>query len=214
MKTKVFSVTGEEIKDIELNDGVFACDISEPSIYYAIKNELANLRVGTASTKTRGTVSGSTAKLYRQKGTGNARAGSAKSPVRVGGGTIFGPHPRDYHYQLPKKIKKSAYRSILSLKLKDDRLKIVEDFSIDTGKTKALLSVLKNLVPTDRTVIVLGRDDALLKQAGSNLPGVSFLAANRLRAHDLFYAKNLLVLESAAASLNQILAVESKRGNK
>ncbi len=208
MKEKVFSIKGEKIKDIELNDGVFACDVSEASIYYAIRNELANLRVGTACTKTRGQVAGSTAKLYRQKGTGNARSGSVKSPVRVGGGTIFGPAPRDYSYQMPKKIKRLAYRSILSLKVKEDRLKVVENFSIESGKTKDLVAILKNFGKTERTVVVLGNDDAMLKQAGNNIKGVSFLSANRLRAHDLFYGKNILVLESAVKSLNEIYGAE------
>lgn len=208
MKEKVFSIKGEKVKDIELNDGVFGCDISEASIYYAIRNELANLRVGTACTKTRGEVRGSTAKLYRQKGTGNARAGSVKSPVRVGGGTIFGPSPRDYSYRMPKKVKKLAYRSILSLKVKEDRLKVVENFSIESGKTKDLLSILKNFGKTERTVVVLGSDDVMMKRAGKNIPGVSFLAANRLRAHDLFYGKNILVLESAVVSLNEMYGTE------
>lgn len=204
MKEKVFSIKGEEIKDIELNDDVFGCDVSEASIYYAIRNELANKRVGTACTKTRGEVRGSTAKLYRQKGTGNARAGSVKSPVRVGGGTIFGPKPRDYSYNIPKKVKRLAYRSILSLKQKESSLKVVEDFTVESGKTKDLVSILKALGETRRTVLVLGNDDAKVKQAGRNIPGLTFLSANRLRAHDLFYGKNVIVLESAVQNLNEI----------
>ncbi len=204
MKGKVFSIKGEEIKDIELEDSVFGCDVSEGCIYYAIRNELANKRVGTACTKTRGEVRGSTAKLYRQKGTGNARAGSVKSPVRVGGGTIFGPKPRDYSYRIPKKMKKLAYCSILSQKIKENRLKVVEDFSVENGKTKDLVEILKNLSDEKRTVLVLGGDDSKLKQAARNIPGLTFLSANRLRAHDLFYGKTVLVLESAAKSLNDI----------
>lgn len=204
MKEKVFSIKGEEIKDIELNDDVFGCDVSEASIYYAIRNELANKRVGTACTKTRGEVRGTTAKMYRQKGTGNARAGSVKSPVRVGGGTVFGPKPRDYSYKLPKKAKHLAYRSILSLKLKENALKVVEDFTVETGKTRDLAAILKTVGESRRTVLVLGDDDAKVKQAGRNLPWLTFLSANRLRAHDLFYGKNLIVLESAVKSLNDI----------
>jgi len=210
MKEKVFSIKGEEIKDIELNQEVFGCDISEASIYYAIRNELANLRVGTACTKTRGEVRGSTAKLYRQKGTGNARAGSAKSPIRVGGGTIFGPKPRDYSYRMPKKMKRLAYRSILSMKLKESQLRVVEDFTVESGKTKDLLEILKGLGQELRTIVVLGNDDAMVKRAGKNIPWVKFLSANRLRAHDLFYGKNILILESAAKSLNEIYAVDKK----
>lgn len=204
MKEKVFSIKGEEIKDIELNQDVFGCEVSEASIYYAIRNELANLRVGTACTKTRGEVRGSTAKLYRQKGTGNARAGSKKSPIRVGGGTIFGPKPRDYSYRMPKKMKRLAYKSILSLKLKEKQLKVVEDFTVESGKTKDLLAILNNLSQDLRTIVVLGDNDSMIKRAGKNIPWVSFLSASRLRAHDLFYGKNIIVLESAANNLNEI----------
>lgn len=208
MEQKVFSVKGEQVKNIELKDSVFACDISEASIYYAIRNELANKRVGTACTKTRGEVAGSTIKLYKQKGTGNARAGSVKSPVRVGGGTIFGPKPRDYSYNLPKKMKKLAFRSILSLKGKEDRLKVVEDFTVASKKTKELVAILKNLVNGRRTVIVLNDENQDIKVAARNIPGVTFLSANRLRAHDLFYAQDIVLLESAVKNLNQIYDVQ------
>lgn len=204
MEQKVFSIKGEQIRNIELSDEVFACDVSEASIYYAIRNELANKRVGTASTRTRGEVAGSTIKLYKQKGTGNARSGSVKSPVRVGGGTIFGPKPRDYSYNLPKKVKHLAFRSILSLKGKEDRLKIVEDFTIESKKTKDLVAILKNLGKTRRTVLVLGDDNQEIKQAARNIAGCTFLSANRLRAHDLFYGQNIILLESAAKKLDAI----------
>ena len=117
MKTNVFSIDGSQsAKTIELNDEVFNREVSEGTIYYAVNNELANRRVGTASTKTRGEVNFSNAKPYRQKGTGNARAGDRKSPVWVGGGTIFGPKPRDYSYVLPKKMKRLAMKSLLDRK--------------------------------------------------------------------------------------------------
>jgi large subunit ribosomal protein L4 len=177
--------------------------VSEGSIYHAIRNELANLRVGTACTKTRSEVNGSTRKPWRQKGTGRARAGRRKSPVWVGGGIIFGPRPRDYSYKLPKKVKRLAMVSILSLKNKEDKLKIVQDFTVESGKTKDLLSILNGLVSPEKTVIVLKDDDPMIKRAGSNIPWVSFLSYNRLRAHDLFYGKNILMLESAASQLNE-----------
>lgn len=202
MKKKVFSIKGEEIKDIELNDDVFGCPISEGSIYYAVNNELANRRVGTASTRTRGEVRGSTAKPWRQKGTGHARSGRRRSPLWVGGGIVFGPRPRDYSYSLPKKMKRLAMKSILSMKNQDDQLKFVEDFSVETGRTKDLINILKNFVGSESTVLVLADDDAMIKRAGANIPWLKFLAYNRLNAHDLFYGKNILMLESAAGKLN------------
>jgi large subunit ribosomal protein L4 len=203
MEKKVVSITGEELRTIQLEDSVFAREVSEGSIYHAIRNELANLRVGTACTKTRSEVNGSTRKPWRQKGTGRARAGRRKSPVWVGGGIIFGPRPRDYSYKLPKKVKRLAMVSILSLKNKEDKLKIVQDFTVESGKTKDLLSILNGLVSPEKTVIVLKDDDPMIKRAGSNIPWVSFLSYNRLRAHDLFYGKNILMLESAASQLNE-----------
>ncbi len=208
METKVFSVKGEEIKNITLNDGVFGTDVSEGSIYYAINNELANRRVGTACTKTRGEVRGSNAKPWRQKGTGHARAGDKKSPVWVGGGTIFGPKPRDYSYKMPRKIKRLAMRSILSLKVRQDKIKIVEDFTVESGKTKDLTVILKNLVGDESTVFILNSDDKMLRRAGGNIPWLKFLSYNRLSAHTLFYGKNVIILESAVGNLHDFYSAE------
>ncbi|HAK46998.1 MAG TPA: 50S ribosomal protein L4 [Spirochaeta sp.] len=203
MKAKVFSINGEEIKDITLNDDVFGREVSEGTIYYAIRNELANRRVGTACTKTRSEVRGSGAKPWSQKGTGHARSGSKKSPVWVGGGTVFGPKPRDYSYTMPKKMKRAALKSILSLKAQNDSLVVVEDFSIDTGKTKDLVNILKSLSVEGRSVVILKDDDEMVRRAGRNIPGLSILSYNRLNAHDLFYGKKIVVLETAAGNLNE-----------
>lgn len=208
MKAKVFSIKGEEIKDITLNDDVFGRDVSEGSIYYAIRNELANRRVGTASTKGRSEVVGSGAKPWSQKGTGHARSGSKKSPVWVGGGTVFGPKPRDYSYTMPKKMKRVAMMSILSQKLKQDSLVVVEDFSIESGKTKELAEILKKISGDNKTVIILKDDDALLRRAGRNIPNLSMLTYNRLNAHKLFYSKKIVVLETAANNLNEFYGKE------
>jgi len=203
MKAKVFSVKGEELKDITLDDAVFGREVSEGTIYYAIRNELANMRVGTACTKTRAEVKGSGAKPWGQKGTGRARSGHKRSPVWVGGGTVFGPKPRDYSYTMPRKMKRVAMKSILSLKVQEEKLKVVENFSIESGKTKELVGILGNLVSPERTVIILKDNDQMIKRAGKNIPWVRFLSFNRLRAHDLFYGKNILVMEGAAESLNE-----------
>ncbi|MBU0937288.1 MAG: 50S ribosomal protein L4 [Spirochaetes bacterium] len=209
MQSKVFSVQGKEIKTIELSDAVFGLPVNEDVIWYAINNELANKRVGTADTKTRKDVHGSNRRPYSQKGTGRARQGDVKSPLYVGGGIVFGPHPRDYSYSMPKKAKRLAMKSILSMKAQNSTIKVVEDFSVDSGKTKDLVAVLKNLLPQDkaeRTVIVLKDDDSMVKRAGKNIPWLHFLSYNRLRAHDLFYGRTVLVMESAVNSLNEFYA--------
>lgn len=203
MEKKVYSVQGKEVKTIPLNDEVFAREVSEGSIYNLIKNELANKRVGTADTKTRSEVHGAHQKLWKQKGTGRARMGTKQSPVWVGGGVVFGPHPRDYSYTLPRKLKQLAMKSILSLKAGGENLKVVEDFSITSGKTKDLVTILKNLgVSGEKTVLILSKDDEMVKRAARNVPWLSFLSYNRLRGHDLFYSKNVLVMESAALGLS------------
>ncbi|MCK5198619.1 MAG: 50S ribosomal protein L4, partial [Spirochaetales bacterium] len=178
------------------------------SIYYAINNELANRRVGTASTKTRGEVRGSNAKPWRQKGTGHARSGDKKSPVWVGGGTIFGPKPRDYSYKMPRKMKRLAMKSILSLKVKQEKIKVVEDFTVESGKTRDLTGLLKCFVKDESTVIILKDDDKMLRRAGKNIPWLKFLTYNRLSAHTLFYGRNVLILETAVGNLNDFYGAE------
>lgn len=211
MEKKVYSVDGKELRTITLDDNVFGLPVNEDVIYYAINNELANKRVGTACTKDRSEVHGSNAKPYKQKGTGNARRGDKKSPLTRGGGVIFGPKPRDFSFVLPKKVKRLAMKSILSLKAQDDRLTIVEDFTVESGKTKDLATVLKNFIKDEhRTVIVLKDNDAMIKRAGNNIPTVSFLSYNRLRAHDLFYGQKVIMLESAAKNLADFYNEEAK----
>jgi large subunit ribosomal protein L4 len=203
MNRTVYSIDGKELRVVELSDAVFGLPANEDVIWYAVNNELANLRLGTASTKDRGEVNGSNAKPYKQKGTGNARRGDKKSPLLVGGGTVFGPKPRDFSYAMPKKAKRLAMKSILSLKVQDDRLKIVEDFSVESGKTKDLVKILRALGADERTVVVLKDNDEMVKRAGKNIPWLSFLSYNRLRAHDLFYGRRVIMLETAAKNLNE-----------
>jgi large subunit ribosomal protein L4 len=198
----VYSVDGKELRSIELDDAVFGLPVNEDVIWYAINNELANSRLGTASTKDRGEVHGSNSKPYKQKGTGRARRGDKKSPIMVGGGVVFGPRPRDFSYAIPRKAKRLALKTILSLKAQSDILKVVEDFSVESGKTRDLAGILKNLGEGERTVVILKDDDPKVKQAGANIPWLSFLSYNRLRAHDLFYGRQVIVLESAVKNLN------------
>ena len=210
MEKKVYSIDGKELRTINLDDKVFGLPVNEDVIYYAITNELANKRVGTACTKTRAEVHGSNAKPYKQKGTGHARRGDKKSPINVGGGTIFGPKPRDYSYSIPKKEKRLAMKSILSLQAQSDRLTVVEDFTVESGKTKDLVKILSNFAKDERTVIILKDDDKKIKQAGRNIQNLHFLSFNRLRAHDLFYGRKVIILEGAAKNLSEFYKVEEE----
>ena len=203
MEKKVYSTSGKELRTITLDDKVFGLPVNDDVIYYAITNELANKRVGTACTKTRAEVHGSNNKPYKQKGTGNARRGDKKSPIMVGGGITFGPKPRDFSYAIPKKEKRHAMKTILSAHAQGDRLTVVEDFTIDSGKTKDLVAILNNFAKDERTVLILKDDDEKIKQAGRNIPNLTFLSYNRLNAHDLYYGRKVIVLESAVANLSK-----------
>ena len=200
----IYNEEGTAVGKIELNADVFEVQVSDGCIYYAVKNELANRRVGTACTKTRAEVNYSNTKPFKQKGTGNARRGDKKSPVFVGGGTIFGPRPRDYSYTVPKKVKRNAMRSLLSQAVKEEKMYVVEDFTIDTCKTKDMAAILKNFsIDGQRTVLIMHNDDAQIRRASRNIPNLHVLAYDKLSAKELLYSKKVLMLESAAKNLNE-----------
>ena len=210
MNCKVYSKDGKELRTIALDDNVFGLPVNEDLIWYAINNELSNKRQGNASTKGRAEVHGTNAKPYKQKGTGRARRGDCKSPILVGGGTIFGPKPRDFSYSMPKKAKRLALKTILSLKAQSDTLKIVEDFSVESGKTKDMAKLLENFAPGTRTVLILKDDDPMLKRAASNIPWLKYLSYTRLHAHELFYARQVLMLETAAKNLSDFYGADTE----
>jgi large subunit ribosomal protein L4 len=203
MDAKVVSTAGKALRDTALNDDVFGREVSEGAVCHAIRNELANMRVGTAVTKTRGEVRFSGRKPWRQKGTGRARAGSRRSPVWVGGGTVFGPQMRDYSYRLPRKMKRVAINSILSQKAAQEDLIVVEDFTVESGKTKDMAALVRGITDARRVVLITKEDDPMLKRAARNIPWLQYLNWNRLRAHDLFYAQKVLLMESAATLLGE-----------
>ncbi len=203
MDLPVLSKDGKKKGTVTVSDAVFGREPNMDTIYFAIRNELANRRVGTADTKGRSEVRGSKRKPWRQKGTGRARSGTRRSPIWVGGGTVFGPTPRDYSYSMPRKQKRSAYMSLLSLKIREESLRVIADFSIESGKTKEMASYLSSYVGPESTVLVLDSDSAMTKRAARNIPWLKHLSFNRLSAHDLFYAKNVLVTESGIKKLDE-----------
>ena len=210
MKTKVYDIKGVEKGFIELDDSVFNVEVSDGAIYYAINNELANRRVGTACTKTRAEVNYSNVKPFKQKGTGNARQGDKKSPVRVGGGTIFGPRPRDYSFVLPKKMKRCAIKSLLTASVKDNRLTVLEDFTV-SGKTKEMQAIVDAFMKeSKRTVVILKDDDALVRRAAGNIPYVRVLSYDKLSAKELLYARKILMMEGAAKNLSAFFGPKSE----
>lgn len=197
-----YSKDGKVVGQVELSDTVFNVKINDNLIYELIKSANANLRQGNNSTKERSFVNGGGAKPWRQKGTGRARQGSTRSPQWRGGGIVFGPSPRCYCIELPRKIRREAYRSLLSLKAKQGLIKVVEDFSVESGKTKDIATIGKAL-NVEKGVLLSGSEDQKLKRAIRNIPWFVYNNVKRMSSRDVFYSKTLLITESAVKYINE-----------
>lgn len=205
MIAPVIGADGQPRGETELADDVFGVEVSEGAIYHAIRNELANRRVGTAATKTRGQVRATGRKPWRQKGTGRARAGDRKSPLWTGGGVIFGPQPRSYRYRIPRKAKRRALCSILTQKARAERVTVVEGISAAGGKTKELVRQLEPIAGGARCVWLLSGADPLLLRAGRNVSWLRLRAYDTATAHDLYYSERILLSPEVAAKLAELL---------
>jgi len=196
-----YSINGKVIGQVEIADSVFKAKINDVLLYELIKAANANLRQGTHATKERSAVSGGGIKPWKQKGTGRARQGSIRAPQWKGGGTVFGPRPRDYRIDLPKNIKREAMRSLFSLKMKEGSIKILEDFNVKEGKTKEIAQIGKSL-NIEKGVLITDGEDKLLKRAIRNIPWFLYNNAKRISSRDIFYSKAILITESAVNYLN------------
>ncbi|MCZ7610412.1 MAG: 50S ribosomal protein L4 [Ignavibacterium sp.] len=199
MTLDVFKIDGSKSEEkITLADNIFAIEPNDHAIYLSVKAYLANQRQGTHKTKERGEVSGGGKKPWKQKGRGGARAGTSRSPLWVGGGTIFGPRPRDYRQDLPKKVKRLARKSALSYKVKDEQLVVVEDFSIDKPKTKEFVKILSALKVEGKKVLLLTDTNKInIFKSGRNIPKVKVLEASKASTYDLLNNQILLLQKSA-----------------
>lgn len=199
----VFDLNGEKVGEIALRDEIFAVE-PKPHLFHAtIRAQLAAKRQGTASTKTRSEVRASTKKPWRQKGTGRARAGTRSSPIWRGGGVVFGPKPRSYVLRVPRSVKKAAMRSALSLKLQENRLKILAHFDLPQIKTKAFLKVRDKLGLRNPLIVVDGRNENLYKSA-RNVEGVKVLQAPGLNLFDLLHHDHLVLTQDAVAYVERV----------
>ena len=198
MQLDVYNIQGSKVKKISLSDSVFAVPVNESVVHQALLMQRANKRLGTASTHTRGDVKRSSKKLYAQKHTGRARRGAAESPVMVGGGIAFGPHPRSYRQAMPKKMRKLAIKSVLSDKAQTGMLKIVDKFDFDAPQTRKLLDVLVALGIDSGVLIATTAEDANLIKSAENLAGVETAPANLLNVTDMLSSRVLLMSEAAA----------------
>jgi large subunit ribosomal protein L4 len=196
------SKDGKVVGKVELDDRVFNAKINDVLIYELVKSANANLRQGTHCVKERSFVSGGGAKPYKQKGTGRARQGSTRAPQWQGGGTIFGPQPRDYRIELPKGMKSAAYRALLSLKAKEGSIKVVEDLKVESGKTRDI-AVIGKALDVRKGVLVTDSEDSMLKRALRNIPWFIYNNVKRISGRDIFYSKTLVLTESAVKYLNE-----------
>ena len=197
MKLNVHDATGKEVDAIEVDDAVFGIEPNGPVVHQALLASLSNKRVGTASTKTRGEVRGSTAKIRRQKGTGSSRQGSIRAPQHRHGGIVFGPRPRGYDQALPKRMRRLAIRSVLSAKAADGSLRVVSDLGVKVPSTKAMAGVLKALGFERSVLVVTGQADANVKASARNIENVNLLPAAYLNVVDLLNAQGLLMTVDA-----------------
>ena len=210
MTVPVIGAGGGSRGEVELAEGVFGAAVSEGAIYHAIRNELANRRVGTAATKSRSQVRGTGRKPWRQKGTGRARAGDVKSPLWTGGGVIFGPQPRSYRYRLPRKAKRTAMRSILTQKVREERITVIDGVDANSGKTKDLVRQLEPITGGARSVWLLDKPDAMLVRAARNIPWLRMRACDTVTAHDLYYSERVLLTPAAADRLALLLGAREE----
>ena len=204
MEVPVYSVSGQVVKHIEISDEVFAVPFNEAVVHQAVVRQQANARQGTASTKTRSEVSGSGKKLYRQKHTGMARAGDRRSPTRRGGGIIFGPKPRSYRQEMPKKMRRLALRCALSAKARDAELMVLEKIELDQPKTKEMAGILAALGVSSLALIVTGEPEENVVKSARNLAWIKTMPANMLNVVDILSYKMLLMTEAAVRKAEQL----------
>jgi large subunit ribosomal protein L4 len=205
----VYSVAGEVVRHIDIADDVFAVSANQAVVHRALVRQLANARQGTASTQTRGQVTGSRQKLFRQKHTGRARAGSAKSPLRRGGGVVFGPHPRSYRQAMPKKMRRLAIRCVLSAKAGDNEMLILDELSLAEPKTREMAKILAALEVKGSILIAASDPDVNLVKSASNLPEVKTIPARLLNVVDIVSCKRLLITEAAVRQVERLWGKEA-----
>ncbi len=203
---EVKNLNNEVVGSLDLSDEVFGVPLNEALIYDALKNYQANQRQGTSSTKTRGNVSGSGKKLWRQKGTGRARIASLRSPLWKGGGNVHGPQPRDWSYELPKKMKRGALRSALSERLREGNLLVVEDLSLSDHKTKNFVAAAKALGLDKRALFVDAKAAGNFARASRNVPGITLAADTNVNIYDVLYHEKIVLTREAVNVLQEKLS--------
>jgi large subunit ribosomal protein L4 len=202
---KVRNLKNEEVGEVELSDAVFGAPLNEALIHAAVRNFMANARQGTSATKTRGDVSGAGRKLWKQKGTGRARIASLRSPLWKGGGNVHGPQPRDWSYNMPRKMRQGALRSALSERVREGKVMLVNGWSMDKPKTKDFIDSLRTLGHQGKTLIVDSLENENLILSTRNVQSAKVVNSFALNIYDLLYHEQLIISEAAVKELEQLL---------
>lgn len=205
-KVSTYNITGAQTGEIELNDSVFGVEVNEAVMRQAVLRQLANQRLGTHSTKTRGLVRGGGRKPWKQKGTGRARVGSSRSPLWVGGGTIWGPHPRSYAQKMPRKARRLAVKSALSDKVNTNELFVLDEINLAAPKTKEVVALINNFKFAGEKVLFITDNDEVVERCARNIKGVKAISITGVNIFDLLHYTKLFVTKSAVAKIEEVLA--------
>ena len=201
---KMLNMAGEAVGEIELKDDIFGIEINENAVYTVVKNYLANQRQGTQSAKTRSEVKGGGKKPYRQKGTGHARQGSRRAPNHVGGGIVFAPKPRSYRYSINKKVRRLATKSVLSSKVQENELIVIDDIKFEAPKTKEMVKMLAAVNAEKKALIVLPEVDKNVIKSASNIPGVDTTIVTALNVYDMLNHNSLILTQEAVNKIQEV----------
>jgi large subunit ribosomal protein L4 len=203
-KVNVLNMSGEQVEEIELSDDIFGVEINQHVVYEVVKNQLANKRQGTQSTKTRAEVRGGGRKPWRQKGTGRARQGSIRAPHFTGGGVVFAPKPRDYSYKVPKKVRKLALKSALTSKVEMGEIIVVDKIDFDAPKTKEMANFLSNINADKKALIVMDEKNANVIKSASNIPNVQTALVNTINVYDILKYNSFIITKEAVKKVEEV----------
>ena len=202
----MLNMAGEAVGTIELNDAIFGIEPNEYAVQTVVKNILANRRQGTQSALDRGEVRGGGRKPFRQKGTGRHRQGSTTDPSQIGGGVVFAPKPRSYRYSVPKKLRRLALKSVLSAKVADNELVVIDELKFEAPKTKEMIKVLENIKAQKKALIVMDEKDNNVVKSASNIPGVRTALVNTINVYDIINHYTLVLTKAAAEKIQEVYA--------
>ena len=205
-KVTMLTMAGAEAGTIDLNDEIFGIEPNEYAVHAVVKNYLANQRQGTQSAKTRGEVRGGGRKPFRQKGTGRHRQGSTTDPSQIGGGVVFAPKPRDYRYSLSKKLKRLALKSVLSAKVADMEIIVLESLNFSDPKTKEMIKVLGNIKAAKKALIVTAEKDDVILKSASNIPGISITMVSQMNVYEIINHTSFIITKDAVAKIEEVYA--------